>query len=70
MGKVLAICISEKRGTQKSRVEAAEFVEDWVLKTMPMPESGTRQVSLLSAEQVEDFRNKGAEVLHALSVKI
>lgn len=32
MGKVLAICISEKRGTQKSRVEAAEFVEDWGIK--------------------------------------
>ena len=63
MGKVLAICISEKRGTQKSRVEAAEFVEDWGIKNDAHAGKWHRQVSLLSAEQVEDFRNKGAEVL-------
>ena len=63
MGKVLAICISEKGGTQKSRVEAAEFVEDWGIKNDAHAGKWHRQVSLLSAEQVEDFRNKGAEVL-------
>ena len=29
MGKVRAVCISEKRGTQKKNVESAVFVEDW-----------------------------------------
>lgn len=29
MGKVIAVCISEKKGTQKQPVEEAEFVEDW-----------------------------------------
>lgn len=28
MGKVIAVCISEKKGTQKHPVEEAEFVED------------------------------------------
>ena len=27
MGKVIAVCISEKKGTQKHPVEEAEFVE-------------------------------------------
>ena len=29
MGKVLAICISEKKGTQKREVETAELKPDW-----------------------------------------
>lgn len=28
MGKVIAVCISEKKGTQKHPVEEAEFVEE------------------------------------------
>ena len=32
MGKVIAVCISEKKGTQKHPVEEAEFVEDWGIK--------------------------------------
>lgn len=41
MGKVIAICISEEKGTQKHSVQEAEFIEDWESKGMPMPESGT-----------------------------
>ena len=29
MGKIIAICISEKRGTAKHEVETAKLVEDW-----------------------------------------
>ena len=32
MGKVIAVCISEKKGTQKHPVEEAELVEDWGIK--------------------------------------
>ena len=32
MGKVLAVCISEKKGTQKRNVGSAVFVEDWGLE--------------------------------------
>ena len=31
MGKVLAVCISEKKVTQKKNVGSAVFVEDWGL---------------------------------------
>ena len=29
MGKIIGICISEKRGTAKHEVETAKLVEDW-----------------------------------------
>ena len=29
MGKILAICISEKKGTQKKPIESARLVEEW-----------------------------------------
>ena len=29
MGNVIAVCISEKKGTQKKNVGSARFVEDW-----------------------------------------
>ena len=29
MGKVIGICISKERGTQKSEVEKARFIKDW-----------------------------------------
>ena len=32
MGKVLAVCISERKGTQKRNVGSAVFVEDWGLE--------------------------------------
>ena len=29
MGKVLAVCISEKKGTAKTNVGSAKFIADW-----------------------------------------
>ena len=29
MGKVIAVCISEKKGTQKKNVGAVQVLEDW-----------------------------------------
>lgn len=62
MGIVKAICISEKKGTQKHRVEEAVFVEDWGIEKDAHAGKWHRQVSLLSYEKIEDFRNRGAEV--------
>ena len=41
MGKILAICISEKKGTQKKPVESARLVEEWGIEEMPMWVNGT-----------------------------
>ncbi len=62
MGKILAICISEKKGTQKHTVPSAKLVEDWGIEGDAHAGKWHRQVSLLSAEKVNDFRAKGAEV--------
>ena len=40
MGKVIAVCISEKKGTQKHPVQEAEFIEDWGITCRQMAPSG------------------------------
>lgn len=62
MGKIKAICISEKRGTPKQEVPEAELTVDWGIVGDAHGGKWHRQVSLLSAEKIEDFRKKGAEV--------
>ena len=62
MGKIKAICISEKRGTQKKQVERAVLKENWGIAGDAHAGSWHRQVSMLSFEKIEDFRQKGAEV--------
>lgn len=62
MGKIRAICISEARGTEKYEIEEAEFVEDWGIKGDAHAGHWHRQISLLSANQVDAFNAKGAGV--------
>lgn len=62
MGKILAICISERRGTQKHRVASAKLIKDWGIEGDAHAGKWHRQVSLLSAERVDEFRAKGADV--------
>ena len=57
MGKVIAVCISEEKGTQKQHsVPEAEFIEDWGIKGDAHAGKWHRQVSLLSYDKIEDFR--------------
>jgi TatD DNase family protein len=62
MGRVMAVCISEKRGTQKINIDSAELIENYGLKDDAHAGSWHRQVSLLCFERVEEFRSKGAAV--------
>lgn len=62
MGIVKAVCISEKKGTQKKNVHEAELIENFGLKNDAHGGNWHRQVSLLSYEKIEAFRQKGAEV--------
>ena len=61
MGKLIAVCISEKKGTVKKNIGSCRIIEDHGLEHDAHAGSG-RQVSLLSADQVEAFRerSKGA----------
>lgn len=62
MGKVMAVCISEKKGTQKRNVHEALFIEDFGLENDAHAGKWHRQVSLLSYERIQDFKKKGAPV--------
>lgn len=62
MGKVIAVCISEKKGVQKKNVHEAELIEDFGIKNDAHAGKWHRQVSLLSYEKIEAFKAKGAPV--------
>ncbi len=58
MGKIVAICVSEKKGTLKTQVPSACLKEDWGLEGDAHAGRWHRQVSLLSADKIEAFREK------------
>ena len=62
MGKVTAVCISEKRGTKKKEVQSAFFRQNWGIENDAHAGDWHRQVSLLPIEKIEAFRAKGADV--------
>lgn len=62
MGTVLAICISEKRGTAKFEIPEAVVKEEWGIEGDAHGGNWHRQISMLSFEKIEDFRAKGAQV--------
>lgn len=61
-GTVTAICISEKRGTQKKTVDTARLRTDWGIEGDAHAGHWHRQVSLLSQEEIDAFRAEGADV--------
>lgn len=62
MGKVIAICMSEKRGTQKKEVEEGMFIENFGIEGDAHAGNWHRQVSLISKEKIDAFKAKGAEI--------
>ena len=64
MGKIRAICVSERRGTKKHEVLQAELKEKWGIVGDAHAGDWHRQVSLLSQEKIEEFRSKGADIAY------
>ena len=62
MGIVIAVCTSPAKGTQKSRIEEGNFIEDFGLEGDAHAGKWHRQISLLSYDKIEAFRARGAEV--------
>ena len=62
MGKIMAVCISEKRGTQKKNIEKVRLIENFGLEGDAHGGNWHRQVSLLSYEKVLAFEEKGISV--------
>ena len=56
IGRIRAICISERKGTPKTEVEEARFLENFGIENDAHAGKWHRQVSLLEAEAVEAFK--------------
>ena len=62
MAKIIAVCISEKRGTQKTNVKKAMLLQGFGIENDAHAGDWHRQVSLLSYDKILDFKKRGAEV--------
>ena len=60
MGKVIAVCTSPEKGTQKTNIRRGVFIEDYGIQGEAHAGKWHRQVSLLSNEKIEDIRASGA----------
>jgi MOSC domain-containing protein YiiM len=62
MGKIAAICISEKKGVQKKDIKRCKLIENHGLEGDAHAGSWHRQISLLSKEARLVMENKGAKL--------
>lgn len=63
MGKIIAVCTSERKGIQKHDVHTAHFSVNWGIDGDAHAGRWHRQVSLLSADKIEAFNQRGANVV-------
>jgi MOSC domain-containing protein YiiM len=61
-GKILAVNISEDKGTKKTNIQACSLLKDFGFKGDAHAGSWHRQVSLLANESIEKMRAKGLNV--------
>lgn len=62
MGKIVAICISEKKGTQKREIEEAKLIENFGIFGDAHGGNWHRQVSFLDKKEIDEFNLKGGDV--------
>lgn len=62
MGKIHALCISEKKGTLKTQVDKVIFATEWGIQGDAHAGKWHRQVSFLGLQEIENFRKLGAQV--------
>lgn len=62
MGKIHALCVSEKKGTLKQPVDKVLFQTEWGIAGDAHAGSWHRQVSFLGLKEIEDFRKLGVDV--------
>ena len=63
MGKVIAVCTSDRKGIQKHDVNTAHFSVEWGVDGDAHAGKWHRQISLLSADKIEAFNARGANVI-------
>lgn len=63
-GKIVAVCTSEKKGTQKYEVPEGNLVPGWGIEGDAHAGKWHRQVSLLALERIEAFREKWGDAAY------
>ncbi len=61
-GSIVAVSVSENKGTKKTNVESVELKEDFGIIGDVHAGTRKRQVSLLAAESIDKMRAKGVNV--------
>lgn len=61
-GRIKAICVSDKRGIAKRGVDIAEMVRDFGINGDAHADRWHRQVSILTADVIEEFNRSGGNV--------
>ena len=61
-GTVVAVCISERKGTEKHEIEVGKILPGFGLESDAHGGNWHRQISLLSYEKVLEFNQKGGAV--------
>ena len=61
-GKVVAICVSEAKGTPKKPIPSGKLVKEWGFEGDAHAGDWHRQVSLLAMESIEKMQAIGADV--------
>ena len=64
MAKVLAVCISTKKGEQKKEIPFGECIVDFGIKDDAHGGNWHRQISLLAKESVDEMREKGLTLIN------
>ena len=62
MGKVIAVCISDKKGVGKRDAGSAYFIKDWGIEHDAHGGDLIRQVSLLSYDKIKEFQKNGQDL--------
>lgn len=62
MAKIIALCVSKKKGEQKHLVNEAIFIKEHGIEGDAHAGKWHRQISLLSKEDIDEFNKKGADV--------
>ncbi len=63
-GDILAVCTSDRKGIRKTNVRQAVFLENFGIQGDAHAGSWHRQISLISADKIEEFRGRGANVTY------
>ncbi len=61
-GQIIAISVSQEKGTRKHNVNEAQLLEEHGIEGDAHAGEGLRQVSLLAVESIEKMKSQGLEV--------